>query len=103
VSAELERCGLCGKLLNQTPPIAGIYLWVPGVRKPYLLWSPEEFVVCAHPGCPSVLQFIRRSIDGNEVTRTEAVGWCIAKVTFYDPEWPDWRLEPTKPAQVARA
>lgn len=104
MSAEVERCGLCGKQIKQTPPMAGLFLWVPGIRKPFLLCDDNnEWVFCAHPGCPSVIQFIRKAIEGNPLTRMAAAGWTIAKITFYDPEWPDWRIEPTKPSEVARA
>lgn len=110
MSAEVECCGLCKKPINQTPPMAAIFLWLPGVKKPFLLSAlgnrsddEDEWVFCRNEGCPSVLIFIRRAIDGNPITRMAAKGWNIAKITFYDPSWPDWRIEPEKVAEVARA
>lgn len=67
--AEGKVCGCCNKPVLLTPRIGVVYLFVPGLNRPYPLIPDEGYATCARASCDGAWRFVDHAQGSHAVTR----------------------------------
>ena len=89
----MSDCQVCGKSENLTPPIYQVLVFSPGLPGGiFHITCAEEYRVCDHEGCGSVLRFLNRALEAHPVTRQVLDLWTNAQIDWTVPEMRPWRI-----------
>lgn len=88
----MKHCRLCGLPEKLSPRVKLVLVYAASLENGcYHLVPSEDYRVCLHDGCESVVRFIYRAIDAHPQTR--GTEWTHAQIDFCSPYLKPWQIE----------